>query len=413
MSWSPKNLGQETALKRVNQWMKDPSSKVFYLGGYAGTGKTELAKHFAEGVNGMVCFGAYTGKAVLILIQRGCFNARTIHSWLYKPANASREHLENMLRALTEMVENEAPTEEIAALQAEIEEEEDRLSKPNWRIRGDSDLAHAKLVILDECSMINKQIAEDLLHVCDKILVLGDPAQLPPVKNAGYFTSKKPDYTLTEVVRHDNGILDLATRVRHGQLEIPYGRVSEDVTKVRAGSLTKSDYASADQIITGKNDSRMNLNVMIREELGRNGLYPVDGDKVICLKNNRRSGLVNGQIEVVSGKTRIMSPTRVTFKLKNYTVSDPDADPEGWLTVYPGHFKLYENPKFRLARYWDRLEMDEFDYGYAITVHKAQGSQWDHPWLCDDGFQAWNRKDRQRWLYTAITRAVNHLTIVG
>lgn len=418
MAWKPKNNEQRTALKRVSKWMNDPSSKVFYLGGYAGTGKTELARHFAEGVAGNVCFGALTGKAVLVLIQRGCFNARTIHSWLYSSTGRSSEKLRQLESALADMVAQDAPPSALSALEEEIAREAERVDQPSWRMKDETELSDAALVVLDECSMIDDRIGQDLLRTCKKILVLGDPAQLPPVRGTGFFTNRQPDYMLTEVVRHDNGILDLATRVRGGELDIPFGRVNEDVEKLDKRELSMVDYAGASQLITGRNVSRMRLNVGVRIALGRNGIYPVAGDRVICLRNHREHGLVNGQIETAAISAIQIDADCIVLSLLGHIVPDADEppDPAGDptpLSVYTGHFEIYENPNRRLASYWDRLEFDEFDFGYAITVHKAQGGQWQHPWLCDDGFNNWSLKDRQRWLYTAVTRAVNKLTIVA
>ena len=252
---------------RVQAWLKDPAQPVFYLGGYAGTGKTELAKHFAEGVDGMVAFGAFTGKATLVLIKRGCYNARTIHSWLYQCTTKSREKLRQLEKQWKELAKKE-PTPDMIALEKEIAAERERVDQPGWMVREETELAQAKLVVLDECSMIDKRTAEDLLSCCKKILVLGDPAQLPPVKGSGYFTNKEPDYLLTEVVRHDNGILDLATRVRAGDTHIPFGAVNDDVNKLSKRDLQLSDYAKADQILTGKNVSRMRLNLGLRRTVG-------------------------------------------------------------------------------------------------------------------------------------------------
>ena len=81
MSWSPQ---QDAALKAVAEWLRRGDRPVFRLFGYAGTGKTTLAKHIAEDVDGEVAFGAYTGKAALVLRSKGCPDASTIHSMIYR-----------------------------------------------------------------------------------------------------------------------------------------------------------------------------------------------------------------------------------------------------------------------------------------------------------------------------------------
>ena len=319
----------------------------------------------------------------------------------------------NQLEQTLESMETEDDPDivDMAALKKEIRDELERLDNPSWELREGSDLANAELVILDECSMIDDRIGKDLLEVCKKILVLGDPAQLPPVKGAGYFTNRKPDHLLTNVVRHDNGILHLATKVRNGELSISFGDLSDDVSKIHKGDLTHDDYAGAEQIITGRNSARMRLNTAIRKIHGFDSPYPVTGDKVICLRNNRDNNLVNGQLEVVDSDSLKVDDSCISFSLRNFTM--PEDSDSSALSVYTGHFDKYKNPDVRMMEYWQRREFDEFDFGYAITVHKAQGSQWSHPWLCDDGFFKWNKSFRQKWLYTAITRAVDKLTIVA
>src|SRR5882757_10072335 len=160
---------QDAALRAVAEWLKAKPGRgntpaVFRLFGYAGTGKTTLARHLAEGVEGNVVFAAFTGKAALVMRARGCVDARTIHSLIYRPK--------------------------------EIESEE-----PSFVLNDDSEAAQAKLIIVDECSMVDEELGRDLLSFGRPVLVLGDPAQLPPVKGGGFFTEAEPDFMLMEVHR--------------------------------------------------------------------------------------------------------------------------------------------------------------------------------------------------------------------
>ncbi len=178
--WSPE---QARALDEVGRWLKTRGRdrQVFRLFGYAGTGKTTLARHLAEGVDGNVVFAAYTGKAALVMQSRGCVNARTIHSLIYRPK--------------------------------EIDSEE-----PSFVLNSDSEAADAKLIVIDECSMVDEELGRDLLSFGRPVLVLGDPAQLPPVKGGGYFTEAEPDVMLSEVHRQAAGdpIVRLSMIVREG-----------------------------------------------------------------------------------------------------------------------------------------------------------------------------------------------------
>ena len=85
---------QDEALKAVSKWLKEGKTPVFRLFGYAGTGKTTLAKHFAEHVDGDVLFAAFTGKAALVMRSKGCADASTIHSMIYRPKRPAEDEEE-------------------------------------------------------------------------------------------------------------------------------------------------------------------------------------------------------------------------------------------------------------------------------------------------------------------------------
>ena len=140
---------QDSALKAVADWLKAKPGKngtppVFRLFGYAGTGKTTLARHVAEGVEGEVKFAAFTGKAALVMRNKGCDNASTIHSLIYRARESGVE-------------------------------------QPSFELWDDAPASKAKLIVIDECSMVDAELGRDLLSFDCPLLVLGDPAQLPPI----------------------------------------------------------------------------------------------------------------------------------------------------------------------------------------------------------------------------------------
>ncbi|MEO8669294.1 MAG: AAA family ATPase, partial [Bauldia sp.] len=161
MLWSPK---QDDALRAVSSWLKSGGTQVFRLFGYAGTGKTTLARHIAEDAGGDVCFAAFTGKAAHVMRRKGCTGAGTIHSLIYRMRG----------------------------------EDEDG---PTFVLNDDSAAGKAALIVIDECSMVDADIGRDLLSFGAPVLVLGDPAQLPPIAGGGFFTESEPDSMLTEVHR--------------------------------------------------------------------------------------------------------------------------------------------------------------------------------------------------------------------
>lgn len=211
MNWSSQ---QSAALDAVADWLRTKSSPFFYLAGYAGTGKTTLARHFAEGV-GQVVYGAYTGKAASVMRAKGCHDATTIHRLIYE----CRAKGSTRLKELQAQLAKTKDPVELLVIRTKIHEEIDNLKQPHFELNPDSNVRDADLIIIDECSMVSQKIGEDLLSFGVPVLVLGDPAQLPPVRGAGFFTEGEPDVMLTEVHRHGerSGILELATAIRQGE----------------------------------------------------------------------------------------------------------------------------------------------------------------------------------------------------
>lgn len=368
---------QSDALRAVSAWLKAGDRQVFRLFGYAGTGKTTLARHFATGVDGDVQFAAYTGKAAQVLRSKGAANARTIHSLIYRPRG-----------------------EETVS-----DEETGKTSvTPTFALNRQSPVAKAKLVIVDECSMVDEELGRDLLSFGTPVLVLGDPGQLPPISGGGFFTEHDPDVLLTEIHRQarDNPIIRLALDVREGRefMKGDYGlaRVigKEDVTRELV--------LEADQVLVGVNRTRRRYNMRLRELKGFTSVTPQAGDKLVCLRNDPSKGLLNGSL------WKVVSASRETAKPGiNLLVSPEEDDPERGMARIKVLKAAFETPDADIP--WaQKKRHDDFDYGYALTVHKAQGSQWNSVVLFDESFAF--REMRQRWLYTAITRAQDKLVIV-
>lgn len=400
MEWTAE---QEQALHRVAAWRRDPNAQqVFYLAGYAGTGKTTLARHFAEAEHDP-WFGAYTGKAAHVLRKKGC-PARTIHSMIYVPKDKSKQRLRTMEQTLADILaglrpeQRERGTPETARLQLDIEAERDNLARPAFTLNLDSGIRDASLIIIDECSMVGAQMGADLLSFGRPVLVLGDPAQLPPVGDGGYFTDRTPDIMLTDIKRQalDNPILALAQRVREG-LPLAVGQYGE--SRVLAAGSQLDNALTTDQIIVGKNATRHGFNRRCRALLGRTHELPQTGDKVVCLRNDHDEGLLNGQLWEVAETHGLEG--YVTMELRSLD------EPERLSIVVEAHREPFLAQKVPT---WSRRDAQEFDYGYALTCHKSQGSQWDDVVIKDEG--AVFREDRNRWLYTAITRAAERVTIL-
>ena len=410
MKFSPQ---QEQALKSADDWYRNSDKQVFHLFGYAGTGKTTLAKHLASGIEGEVLFGAYTGKAAHVLRTKGCHNASTIHSLIYRSRDKSKVRLQELENELSELLKQLKDNEQefidnhpkVNKLKKEIREEAMNASQPNFILNHDSPVKDAAAVFIDECSMVGPQMAEDLLSFGTPVLVLGDPAQLPPVGSAGYFTENvNPDIMLDEIHRQaeESPIIRMATEVRN-QRALDLGDWGNNCHVYPKGTkLPTEQILDYDQILVGKNATRHATNSKIRKLLDIHDKYPVVGDRLVCLRNNSELGLLNGAIFTASGIDGVMDGK------VHMTVQPEDSPMSVNVAALEQHF--LGKGKELDTQYWLRSEGQEFDYGYALTVHKSQGSQWESVCVFDesDVFRA----KRWRWLYTAITRAAKDVTVV-
>jgi len=358
---------QEAALKAVSDWLKDKNGpQVFRLFGWAGTGKSTLAQHLAQGVKS-VRYAAFTGKAALVMRKRGCKGASTIHSLIYTL-------------------------------------ESEKAGEPKFTLDPESPAADADLIVIDEVSMVDEPLALDLLSFGTKVLVLGDPFQLPPVQGAGYFTAAEPDVMLTEIHRQgrDNPIIRMSLDIREGRVLEPGSYGASKVISSKA--VDRDEVLAADQVLVGRNKTRLHYNDRIRELRGLPHQEPVAEDRLVCLRNNPVKKLLNGQIFTIASVTR-----KVGGKYQMLLDPEDAGSAAGEVKVLT-HKAFFTGGEDGLS--WpERRGYDEFTFGYCLTVHKAQGSQWDHVYLFNESGVF--RDDARRWLYTGITRAAETVTVVS
>src|SRR5215471_8517785 len=224
---------QAAALTAASTWLKATRGRasIFRLFGYAGTGKTTLAKHLADGVDGKVLFAAFTGKAACVMRSKGCQGAATIHSLIYRARESGEE-------------------------------------TPSFELWDEAPASKARLIVIDECSMVDAELARDLMSFGVPLLVLGDPAQLPPIQGGGFFTDAEPDAMLTEVHRQaqDSPIVRLSMQVRNGErLAVgDYGPTSV----VKRDDFDPRRALETDQMLVGRNTTRRAYNARLRELRG-------------------------------------------------------------------------------------------------------------------------------------------------
>lgn len=342
---------QNKAVNEIREWIEWGSSKRFVLGGYAGTGKSTIAGELERELSN-VMYLAYTGKAASVLRDKGC-HANTIHSTIYTVIG------------------------------------EDEVGDPMFGLNDDSDVCKASLVIVDEYSMLPKDIIQDLERLARKVLYLGDPFQLPPVSGQ---CNLEPDFVLTEVHRQalDSNILRIATDVREGR-PIQYCEYDDFVFKPKR-QIDRSEFLNADKIVCGYNKTRRDWNERYRKYIGFEG-EPCKGDKLICLQNNHKKGLYNGMMADVVDIFDDKWCYQMKLKTDLNTI---------WHKVYKCIFEG-NMPKRYIP------DVEKFDFGYVLSCHKSQGSEWDNVVVYNE--PVGQGIDRQKWTYTALTRAKSRLVL--
>ena len=406
---------QKEAEELIEEWYHNLGTQIFVLCGYAGTGKTILIDHTVRKL-GLVpgksaVFVAPTGKAASVLL-RGGTPASTVHSLIYV-----RE----------EDVEVDENGEVIS----------ERFLRFSKKEKIDDEI---KLIVVDETSMVSDEVLRDLLSFGVKCLFSGDPAQLPPVGGTNTLLSM-PCATLTQIVRQEAGnpIVRLAQKARAGEA-IGYGDYGDGVSVLPRCSLSaavrRKLFLEADQIIAGTNRTRAILNREIRSYLGipAEARLPLDGEKLICTLNDWSKTLdEKGEFHLVNGIIGTCYRVRegedglgqLDFKA-DFTDKITEDLPFDAGIFLDGQYRhgygnkacqlqdgtlVHENNFAALRRQKVRREdtVCRFEFAYAVTCHKAQGSEYDFVIVIDESRYF---EDSARWLYTAITRAKKRLLIL-
>lgn len=382
------SIDQQLTLNGLMDWFKSiKKDSIVTLGGYAGTGKTTLLAIFRQKLEKekkgiKVAFCSYTGKATRVLKEKliegkamyPSDSVSTIHSLIYSPMLDDKERI------------------------------------IGWEKKDELD---TDLIIVDEASMIDEYVWQDMLSFKAPIVAIGDHGQLPPVKGK-FNLMEKPIFKLEQIHRQaaDNPIIKLSIIARE-RGHIPFIEFGKNIKKIKKnaddareeiGELLES-YNEDTLLLCGYNNTRVKLNQHIRGILGYETPLPTTNDKVICLRNNHMEDIFNGMI----GKVRSISKENKEWYFADIEMSD------GKLFSGPIYIDQFNNPQ-SLNHTDDRsktMNGDLFDFGYALTVHKAQGSQARKVILFEERFKSMSDEDWRRWLYTAVTRAEEELVIIG
>lgn len=368
---------QAAALRAIDEWYVS-GRQEFTLEGYAGTGKTTLLSHVLDHLRahrglGDLYVGAYTGKAAHVLRRKGNRGASTLHSMLYEPVPGS-----NPVR---------------------------------FQLAADPGIGYADLVVIDENSMVPQDMAADFRRHARRLLTIGDPAQLPPVRGLGGFADRRPDAVLTEVHRQalDDPILRLATKVRRGQLPT-MSDAAANVAVAPARTWEQLTTPGAGQLLAGRHRTRFAVTRYLRDGAAAS---PFAGEPLVCRRNEHDRGLYNGMPVAASW---VDGDRAMPYEPYLMDVSPVEEEEDGADVHRSVHRLKVASRPFR--DHYDGaptpLEYERgvsvLDWAYCLTVHAAQGSEYDAVTVIDDS--AAFREDRFRWLYTAITRARSRLTLL-
>jgi exodeoxyribonuclease-5 len=364
--------------------------RIVTVGGFAGTGKSELIVRLAAATGYAVC--AYTNKAAYNLQQRGC-KAQSIHSLFYYPIDqtwerrAAEKRLEQILEGPS------ADSRDVRAAEEWIEE----LKKPCFILKELDDLVDGDGnpfpgFLVDEASMISRSLYEDMISFGLPIVFVGDHGQLGPVTKDGdnFNLMANPDYRLETLHRNAGPIALFAQHLRTGGSCRDYPQC-DVVQFVADGEVSEDLILTADQIICHTNATRVHINALVRKESGRRHLLEA-GDRILAWHNSRREGIFNGMQGTVLGVD--LSLAMMDFlddcgNLHENVAFDPEAMGAEYPRYQPGGAR-------------------RFTYGYAISCHKAQGSEWGHVVVVDD--YRGKREEYTRWAYTAASRAKERVT---
>jgi len=428
--------GQQEVVPVYTRGFTD-GAPFFLLEGFAGTGKSTVLPYLVEatGLNAsQIWFCSPTGKAAKVMTKKLEAEeiyraATTIHKAIYRPKMLQAFQIESELETSQALYKSAVSRGDAMAIKelknkiAQLEKNLDRAydeNAPKFQLETGSNIQSSHLIVVDECSMVDADMAEDLLSFGVPVLAIGDPGQLPPVSLAGPgFCVRKADAALTEIHRQalDNPIIWASMLIREGK-PIPYGTHGNGELVV----LDKDDendptfdLARDAQIICGTHERRWQVTRKFRKLLGYNkDRAPKRDELMMIVKNSRTIGnLVNGTMAFMTSDVADFEPGRTTFLAsieddegQNHTIRCLQATIEE-------HY-LGKNTYSALKRDVFRAKQDqrvhELDFAYAITCHKSQGSQWDEVILHDQSGVF--RDSADKWLYTGLTRAAKRLTVV-
>lgn len=379
-------------LRAIHDWFDRPDPQVLTVGGYAGTGKTTLIGVLRNELEwkrrGLrVALASYTGKASRVL------DAKVREAYARFP--------DDYVGTLHGLIYNRILTEGGKIT--------------GWQKRRQIDY---DLIIVDEASMVDEALWRDLLSFGKRIIAVGDHGQLPPVQGK-FRLLEAPDLELVRIHRQaaQNPILRLSEQIRkRGRLpavspgpEIRFVDRDGDGADFMEGLF--ETLRPDTLVLCASNRTRVQINRRVRAAQGIEGEDPREGERVICLRNNWNAlpnPLCNGMLGTLLSVAETDEPDVWSAAIRmdgEETPYEGAVSRRGFNCMKAGELFAQRPPKGA-----KKSPVDYFDFGYSLTVHKAQGSEADHVVVFLE--RLWSGEMWRRWLYTAVTRARETLVIV-
>ena len=382
------NDQQEECVKKAVEWYHKVSSKqTFEISGPAGSGKTTIVKTIIQELGIRiedVLFVAYVGKAALQLTRSGV-NGRTIHSTFYN----------------IDFVPVKGEDGNIIVKNGRL------VTRPEF-VKKERIPSNIKLIVIDEAPMVNESFGVDIESFGVPVICLGDLQQLPPVIGGSKYLIR-PDYVLTKIMRQAEGnpIIYLSQLASRGE-QIPYGKYGDRCYVIPKDKVNDNMLLNADMILTPTNRSRIHYNRYIRECLrGIESELPVEGEKLICRKNNRNRIIGDG-VYLVNGMIGyVINVEKSSYNGKTLDISFvPDFNEDlVFNNVRLDYKTLMNSIQTDNEKYNKGFSMyDMFEFGDVITVHLSQGSQAENVLFISEPF-GMDRSLQAKLNYTGITRA--------